>query len=255
MLLPRLIPVLLIRNNGLIKTTNFSNDKYVGDPLNAVKIFNEKKVDEIIVIDIDATVNQTSPNLQLIKDLASECRMPMCYGGGIKSTEEASKILSLGVEKISISSAAISNPLIVEDISKEVGAQSVVITLDVKKKLFGGYDVYTHNGKHNTKQDLLSLIKDFESKGAGEIVINSIDKDGTMSGYDLNLIKIISKNVNIPITCLGGAGTQSDIRDLYSQQGIIGAAAGSLFVFKGKYRAVLITYPSADEKSSLYENI
>lgn len=255
MLLPRLIPVLLIRNKGLVKTTNFLNDKYIGDPLNAVKIFNEKKVDEIIIIDIDATVNNISPNLNVIKDLAAECRMPMCYGGGIKNAEEASKILSLGVEKISISSEAISNSKIVEDISNEVGSQSVVVTLDVKKNFFGKYEVYTHNAKINTNLNPASLIKEFESRGAGEVVINSIDKDGTMSGYDLDLIKEVSENVKIPITCLGGAGSLSHIKALYAQQGIIGAAAGSFFVFKGKYRAVLITYPSSSEKSSLYEAI
>lgn len=255
MLSPRLIPFLLIRGKGLVKTIRFSDDKYVGDPLNAVRIFNEKKVDEIVVLDIDASSKGEKPNYELIEKLAAECRMPLCYGGGIKNTDDACRILSLGVEKVSISSEAINNPRIIKELSNKVGSQSVVVTLDIKKKLFGGYEAYIHNGRVRTKRNPMDLVKIFEDKGAGEIVINSIDNDGVMEGYDLNLIRDIKNNTTIPITVVGGCGSLEDVKSLYLQEGIIGSGAGSLFVFKGKYRAVLITYPKESEKIALFDNI
>ena len=255
MLLPRIIPSLLIHNKGLVKTTKFSKPKYVGDPLNAVKIFNEKLVDELIIMDIDASVNHCDPDFSLIEKIAIQCRMPLCYGGGIKNIEHAKKLLSLGVEKIAISSLAIENPSIIKDFSNFLGSQSVVVVLDVKKKLFGDYEILIHNGTKMTGLHLTKFIKTIEENGAGEIVLNSIDKDGMMSDYDYNLIDIVRKEHSLPMTILGGAGNLDHIKNLIDKYEIIGCAAGSLFVFKGKYRAVLINYPNQNEKESLISNI
>lgn len=256
MLRPRIIPCLLIHNNGLVKTKGFSEPKYVGDPINAVKIFNEKESDELMVLDIDATVYNREPNYELISKLAAECRMPLCYGGGVTTAEQASKIIDLGVEKVSLSAAAISNPQLVTEIASEIGSQSVVVVLDVikKKGLFSSsYKVMTHNATKETKSDLFSLIEQFQSFGAGEIVINSIDRDGSMSGYDLDLASQIKKCMRIPVTFLGGAGSEEHLGELISKCGVVGVAAGSYFVFKGKYRAVLISYPERSQKNKLTE--
>ncbi|NQT27628.1 imidazole glycerol phosphate synthase subunit HisF [candidate division KSB1 bacterium] len=255
MLYPRIIPCLLVHKKGLVKTVGFKEPKYVGDPINAVKIFNEKEVDELIVIDIDATTQNHEPDYKMIENLAVECRMPFCYGGGIKTTDQAQRIFSLGVEKIAISSIAIENPSIVAKIADRVGNQSVVVVVDVRKKRFSNYyEIYTHNGTQKSKKNPFEFVSEVEKLGAGEIVVNSIDKDGTMNGYDLDLIESIRDSISIPLTVLGGAGTLNDIGVLINKFGIIGAAAGSLFVFKGKYKAVLINYPSPDEKQKLIIN-
>ncbi len=255
MLRPRIIPCLLIKNNGLVKTVNFKSPKYVGDPINAVKIFNEKESDELIVLDIDATVNNGQPNYKMISLLAAECRMPLCYGGGVRSAAEAKKIISLGVEKVSISAAAVNTPQLISEISQEVGRQSVVVVLDVKKRYFSKEcDVYTHNGKIKTKYILYDMFSIAQEFGAGEIVVNSIDNDGVMKGYDLEMAINVKKIANIPFTILGGAGCIKDIGDLIKSCGIIGSAAGSLFVFKGVYKAVLINYPTADEKDQIIKS-
>lgn len=249
MLRPRIIPCLLIKDNGLVKTVNFKDHKYVGDPINAVRIFNEKEVDELIVIDIDSTVKKLEPNYKLIDQFATECRMPLCYGGGIKTTKQVKKILSLGVEKVALSSAIIEKPELITEISEQVGSQSIVGVLDVKKRLLGNqYDIYTHNGTQKTPLNLEGFIQRIEKLGIGEIVINSIDNDGIMKGYNNNLINKIKPLVHVPLTVLGGAGSLADVSALIKQYKIIGAAAGSLFVFKGIYKAVLINYPSPSEK-------
>lgn len=250
---PRIIPCLLIHEKGLVKTVNFDSAKYVGDPINAVKIFNEKEVDELIVLDIDATVENREPNYDVIKNLAIECRMPLCYGGGVKTVEQVEKIISLGVEKVAISSAAIKNPELIKQSSSVVGNQSIVVVLDVKKSRFlGKYEILTHNAKKKTGINPLEFAIQAQKLGAGEVVINSIDHDGVMKGYDYDLINIIRESINIPITVLGGAGALSDIEKLIEKYGIVGAAAGSMFVFKGKYRAVLINYPDKNEKELLF---
>jgi len=251
MLRPRIIPCLLVHNKGLVKTVNFKNPKYVGDPINAVKIFNEKEVDELIVLDIDATAENRCPDYKMIENLAVECRMPLCYGGGVKTAEEAQRIFNLGVEKIAISSAAVEDPDLVSRIAKEVGSQSVVVVLDIKKNKDGNYKVWTQNGKKDTGKSAIELVQQFEKLGAGEIVLNSIDNDGLMKGYDLDLVDKIHKSVNIPMTVLGGAGSLHDIGKLINKYNIIGAAAGSLFVFKGVYKAVLISYPNPEQKDLL----
>ena len=254
MLRSRITPCLLVHKKGLVKTVGFKDPKYVGDPINAVKIFNEKEVDELIVLDIDASVEGRGPDFELISNLAVECRMPFCYGGGVTTVEEAKRIISLGAEKVALSSAAIKNFDIIFQIGQAVGIQSVVVILDVKKKNFlSGYEIYIHNGKKTTGIKLTEFVKRLDKIGVGEIVINSIDRDGKMEGYDLDLIDIVRELTEVPITALGGAGNITDIKALIARYKIIGAAAGSLFVFKGKYRAVLISYPNSQEKRALYQ--
>lgn len=253
MLYPRIIPCLLVKEKGLVKTVNFKSPKYVGDPINAVRIFNEKEVDELIVVDIDATAEKREPDYALIESLAMECRMPLCYGGGVTSSEQIQKIVQLGVEKVSMSAAAINNPQLVTEAARRVGNQSVVVVLDVKKRFLGKYEVCTHNGTVSTGQSPSEVAKRMEDSGAGEIVINSIDNDGVMKGYDLALVEKVRSSINIPMTVLGGAGSLRDIGQLISKYGAIGAAAGSLFVFKGVYKAVLINYPNRAEKDSLIQ--
>lgn len=251
MLRPRVIPCLLVHDKGLVKTVQFKDPKYVGDPINAVRIFNEKECDELMVIDIDATRENREPDYKMIENLAAECRMPLCYGGGVKTVEQAHRIFSLGVEKIAISSAAIQSPELVTAMAERVGSQSVVVVLDVKKKMLGSYEMYTHNGKKSTGKNPVEMAVKMQELGAGEIVINSIDQDGMMKGYDLAIVEKIRKAISLPLTVLGGAGSLQDIGKLIKQYNIIGAAAGSLFVFKGIYKAVLINYPNWEEKDRL----
>lgn len=252
MLRARIIPCLLVRNRGLVKTTRFCDHKYVGDPLNAVRIFNEKGVDELIVVDIDATVAGREPDYGLIADLAAECRMPLCYGGGVRTIEHIERIVALGVEKVSLGAASAYMPSLIEKAARRVGSQSIVAVIDVKKSgLMGRYDVFTHNGVKKLGCNPVKMACQLESLGAGEILLNSIDRDGTMKGYDLDLIDSVRNAVHLPMTVLGGAGSLDDMRVLVDRYGVIGAAAGSLFVFKGKYRAVLIQYPQPADKDSL----
>jgi imidazole glycerol-phosphate synthase subunit HisF len=252
MLRPRIIPCLLIKDKGLVKTVNFKNPRYVGDPINAVKIFNEKEVDELIVLDIYATSEKREPDYKMIEHLAAECRMPFCYGGGVKTVEQAQRILGLGVEKIAIGSAAVENPELITRAAECIGNQSVVVVLDVKKSAAAGkYEVWTHNGEKNTRKSPVEFAQELERLRVGEIVINSINNDGLMKGYDIGLIEKIRPSINVPLTVIGGAGSLDDIRLLINKFGIIGAAAGSLFVFKGVYRAVLINYPNRTEKDAL----
>lgn len=250
MLRPRIIPCLLVHNAGLVKTVKFGEGKYIGDPINAVKIFNEKECDELVVLDIDATSEGREPDYKLIARLAAECRMPLCYGGGVKNASQAKHITGLGVEKVAISSAAIENPGLVTESAGEIGAQSVVIILDVKKTCIG-YEVWTHNGKKNTKRCPFELALEFQDLGAGEIVVNSIDRDGVMEGYDLELATRLRATVHLPITILGGAGCLQDLSRLIEACGVVGASAGSLFVFKGPFRAVLINYPDIAKRDAL----
>lgn len=243
MLRSRIIPCLLLHEGGLVKTRQFKDAKYVGDPLNAVKIFNEKAVDELMLMDIDATVHGRAPNFSMLKGLAVESRMPLGYGGGVSTAQQATQIIASGFEKVSISAAALARPALIREMAEAIGAQSVVVTLDVRKnKLFGGYTIYTHNGTAKQKTNLLEFCQQAVELGAGELVINTIDRDGEMSGYDLDLAKLIRKTVSLPITLLGGSGTSVHMQDLIDTVGVVGAAAGSMFVFKGPYRAVLINY-------------
>lgn len=254
MLRPRIIPCLLVHKSGLVKTQQFKDPKYVGDPINAVRIFNEKEADELMVLDIDATVNKVAPDFRLIAKLAAECRMPLCYGGGVTTAEQAARIIDMGVEKVAVSAAVIANPLLLTEMATAVGRQSVVAVLDVRKRtgLFSkGYELCTHNGKTSHKIDPVELAKQLQNAGAGEIVINSVDRDGLMQGYDLELAMMFKKALKVPVTFLGGVGSLDHMGELISNLGVVGAAAGSLFVFKGKYRAVLINYPTPEQKIKL----
>lgn len=253
MLRPRIIPSLLIRNKGLTKTVKFKDGRYIGDPLNAVRIFNEKSVDEIMVIDIDASAESRGPDFDLIRKLAAECRMPLCYGGGITTVDEANRIINSGVEKVALSSAVMQRPELIGDIAREIGSQSVVVVLDVKKRLLGGrYEVYVRNGTKGTGVCPFEFAKKAEALGAGEIVINSIDRDGVMEGYDMALVRKMRAATSLPLTVLGGAGKLEDIASLIDEFGIIGAGAGSFFLYKGVYKAVLINYPSPESKDALF---
>jgi len=255
MLRPRIIPSLLIHDKGLVKTVKFKDHKYIGDPINTVKIFNEKEVDELAIFDIDATVLGNEPNYILIEKLANQSRMPLCYGGGVKTVKQAQKIFSLGVEKIALSSSIIQNPNLITEISEKVGSQSVIVVLDVKKKLLGGYEIYTHNGKKSTGISPIKFAKMAQKFGAGEVIINSIDNDGMMNGFDMNIIAKVREEITIPLTVLGGAANLEDIKKVILKHGIVGVAAGSLFVFRGVYKAVLINYPSKKEKNTIYKSL
>lgn len=251
MLRPRIIPSLLIQNNGLVKTVNFRNPVYIGDPINTVRIFNEKEVDELSVFDIDASVKGTEPNYQLIEKIAKQARMPICYGGGVKTIEQAYRISELGVEKIALSSGAFEKPELLQQIAFKIGNQSVVLVLDLKKNISGKYNIMIHNGLKSIDADPFEIITQAKQMGVGEIILNSIDQDGKLNGFDYDIIDQARNATSLPLTVLGGAGSLEDIKKVINKYGIIGVAAGSLFVFKGKYKAVLINYPSKEDKKNL----
>ncbi|MET4801650.1 AglZ/HisF2 family acetamidino modification protein [Bradyrhizobium sp. LB11.1] len=256
MLRPRIIPSLLVQDKGLVKTVGFSSPKYVGDPINVVRIFNEKLVDELAVYDIDATVRGHEPDYRMLENLAVESRMPLCYGGGVKTVEQVKTIIGLGIEKVAISSAAVANPRLIADAAEAVGSQSVVVVLDVKPRSRSSvYDVWTHNAKVNTGRTMLDVAAEAEKLGAGEIVVNAIERDGQMKGFDLELARQISSASKVPVTILGGAGSLAHIEELIRNFGVIGIAAGSLFVFKGVYRAVLVNYPTIKERDQLLQSL
>lgn len=255
MLRPRIIPSLLVHQGGLIKTMGFTQSKYVGDPINAVRIFNEKEADELSVFDIDATAQGRQPDYRMIESLAAECRMPLCYGGGVTTVQQVKRISALGVEKVAVSAAAVRNPDLISEMAEAVGRQSVVVVLDVKAKkgLWAkGYELVTHNAHVRHPQDPFEFAAEMVRAGAGELIVNSVDRDGSMQGYDLVLATKIRDAVSIPLTFLGGAGSHEHLMQLFNACGVVGAAVGSLFVFKGPYKAVLINYPSVEQKEAIY---
>jgi len=253
---PRIIPCLLVQDKGLVKTVGFSNPKYVGDPINVVRIFNEKAVDELAVYDIDATVRGHEPDYRMLENLAVESRMPLCYGGGVKTVEQVKTVIGLGIEKVAISSAAVADPRLIADAAEAVGCQSVVVVLDVKPRPRSTvYEVWTHNGTINTGRLMLEVAAEAERLGAGEIVVNAIERDGQMKGYDLELARQINEAAKVPVTILGGAGSLAHVEELIRNFGVIGAAAGSLFVFKGIYRAMLVNYPTVKERDQLFQSL
>jgi cyclase len=247
MLKTRVIPALLLRGAGLVKTTRFKDPKYVGDPINAIKIFNDKEVDELVLLDITATRENRGPAFSVIEEVASECFMPLAYGGGIRKVEEARRILKLGVEKVVFNATAWREPQVLSRASREFGAQAVVASIDVRRKLFGRYEVFVDGGTRGTGADAVEYAQRMENAGAGEILLNSIDRDGTMKGYEVELIAKVTSAVSIPVIALGGAGSVKDFSQAISQGGAAAVAAGSMFVFHGPHRAVLITYPGRDE--------
>lgn len=247
MIRTRVIPCLLLRNRGLVKTVKFKDPKYLGDPINIVRIFNDKEVDELVFLDITATVENRKPPFKLISEIASECFMPLGYGGGIKDLEDIRQILSLGAEKVAINSYAVEQPTFIRAAADRFGSQSIVVSIDVKKSLFGKYEVMTHSGKKATGLDPVKFAIEMEQMGAGELLLNSIDRDGTMQGYDLDLIRRVSQVVTIPVVACGGARAVQDLVSAVHQGGASAVAAGSMFVFHGPHRAVLINFPTAAE--------
>ncbi len=247
MLTTRVIPCLLLKNQGLVKTVKFKDPKYVGDPINAVKIFNDKEVDELLFLDITATRDRKRPPMKVIAEIASECFMPLAYGGGIRSMEDVRQIFAVGVEKVCINTHAVEEPEFIRQASDIFGNQSIVVSLDVKKSIFGKYEVHTHGGTKNRRLDPVDHAVRMEQMGAGELILNSIDRDGTQQGFDIDLIRKVTSAVNIPVVACGGAGTVAHFREAVKQGGASAVSAGSMFVFHGKHRAVLISYPGQDE--------
>ena len=245
----RVIPCLLLKNRGLVKTVRFKNPTYVGDPINAVKIFNDKQVDELIFVDISATPLRSDPPFEQLKQISSECFMPFAYGGGVTSMSHFHSLFALGVEKVCVNTQAVKNPGFLEGAAREFGSQSVVGAIDVKKKLIGGYEARMDGGRVGTGLSPVELARRYEGEGAGEIFLNDIDRDGMMSGYNIDLIKSVTDAVGIPVVACGGARNVEDLSAAILQGGASAAAAGSMFVFMGKHRAVLINYPVPPGKS------
>jgi len=253
MKIKRIIPCLLPRNNGLVKTVKFRESTYIGDPINTVRIFNEKEVDEIFFLDIDATKIKRDPPYELIQNIASECFMPFAYGGGINSLTQIEKIIKSGAEKVVINSAAFLNKGFIKEAVKHFGSSTISVSIDVKKELFKGNVVYIKGGTQSTGKNPVDYAKEIEAQGAGELLLNSVDRDGVMEGFDIDLIKSVSQVIRIPVIACGGAGNLSDFRSAVIDGGASAASAGSFFVFHGKRRAVLITYPSYAEISKLFD--
>lgn len=251
MLRSRIIPSLLVENGRLVKTVNFDKPQYVGDPLNAVRIFNEKQVDELAVFDISATPAGREPDYDLIEKLATVCRMPLTYGGGVRNVEQFKRIVSLGVEKVTVSSAAVADTGLIAAAVPAVGAQSVAVVLDVRARGNGSYGVFVDRGRKDTGLDACEFARRCETAGVGEVIVNSVDRDGTMQGFDMPLLRAIRDAVTVPMTVLGGAGSREDLAKVLAAFYPIGVAAGSLFVFKGRFKAVLINYPKPAEKDAL----
>jgi len=243
----RVMPCLLLQGAGIVKTVRFKDPTYLGDPRNAVKIFNEKEVDELILLDIRATASGQEPQFDLIKEMAEEAFMPVAYGGGIRSLEAVRRVISLGVEKVVIGSYAVENPAFIGKAAALAGSSSVVVCIDVKKTLLRGNRVHSVNGSKNSGIDPVVFARRMEEEGAGELVVHSIDRDGTMTGYDLDLIKSVCSAVKIPVIACGGAGKLEDVGQAIRVGGADAAAAGSIFVYQGKHRAVLINFPDSDQ--------
>lgn len=247
MLRTRVIPCLLLRGEGLVKTTRFKEPRYVGDPINAIRIFNDKEVDELILLDITASREGRGPALAAIRDFASECFMPVGYGGGIRSLADAREVLALGIEKVIVNTMALHRPELVSEISREFGAQAVVVSIDARKKLLGGYEVMAAGGTEKTGLAPVEHARRMVELGAGEIFLNAIDRDGTGSGYDIALVRSVAQAVTVPVIACGGAGSLADLGAAVSDGHASAVAAGSMFVFHGKHRAVLISYPTRAE--------
>ncbi len=251
MLVPRVIPVLLLRGRGLVKGVRFKKHVYVGDPMNAVRIFDDKEVDELLILDITATAEGRTPPLDLIERVADQCLMPFGVGGGVTRVSEARDLLSAGAEKICLNTAALEQPDIVSRLADAFGRQSVVVCLDVKKSWTGRREVVSRCAGRKLSGDVAQVARDIAARGAGELIVQSVDRDGTMEGYDIELTRAVSRAVDVPVIALGGAGSNEDLRRVLTEGEAAAAAAGSLFVFHGPRRAVLITYPDKAELEAI----
>jgi cyclase len=253
MLQHRVIPALLLRNNGLVKTTCFKDPKYVGDPINAIRIFNEKEVDELLLLDITASKDKREPNFEMIEQIAGECFMPLTYGGGVRTVEQAQRIYALGVEKICLQTFALENLGLVTEMARRFGSQSVVVSVDVKRNWLGKPHLYSSTKDSLIGADWIERTQRLVDAGAGEVLLNAVDKDGTLQGPDLLLIEHLSKAINVPLIAVGGVGSLSDIKAAVVA-GASAVAAGAFFVFHGPHKAVLITYPKYAELEALFAN-
>ena len=247
----RVIPCLLLYNRGLVKTVKFGKPRYIGDPINAVKIFNDKRVDELIFVDIGATPRAQGPSLELLQDISSECFMPFAYGGGVTQLQHFHSLFAVGVEKVCVNTHAAKTPGFLEAAAREFGSQSVIGSIDAKSTLFGRSEARINGGRKSAGVDPVQLAKRYEDEGAGEIFLNDIDRDGTMSGYNIDLIRAVSDAVQIPVVACGGARHVEDLDSAIQDGGASAAAAGSMFVFRGRHRAVLISYPPAEELAGI----
>lgn len=253
MLKTRVIPCLLVNNGRLVKTVRFRNPAYVGDPVNAIKIYNEKEVDELILLDITATAEGRKPAFAFLAEVADECFMPLAYGGGIRDMDDISRIFNLGIEKVAINSYALENPSFIEKAAAVFGSQSILLSIDVKKNLFGKYHVYGQGGRNGTDHEPAAWAARMERMGAGEILLNSIDQDGTMEGYDTTLIRKVTEAVAVPVIACGGAGKIQDFRTAVEKGGASAVAAGSMVVYQGKNKGVLINFPSRDDLKDILD--
>lgn len=244
----RIIPVLLLKNGGLYKTRKFRDEVYIGDPINAVRIFNEKEVDELAFLSIEAARTGGDPDLEVLKNIAGECFMPLAYGGGVKSSEMVREILAIGIEKIVVNSAAWTDPALIPHLTEHFGSSTIVGSIDVKRGWTGREQVMIHGGQEKVAISPEDWARELERRGVGEIMINAIDRDGEMTGYDLDLIRRIAATVSVPVIATGGASSIEDLKAAVIKAGASAAGAGALFVFQGKHRAVLITYPSSDQR-------
>jgi cyclase len=253
MLRRRIIPALLMRDGGLVKTIKFSKERYIGDPINAVKIFNEKEVDELCLLDIGATKEGRPPAYKEINEIVSEAFMPIGYGGGIQNMEHVERLFKIGVEKVIMNTAAFENENLVKEASSVYGSQSIVVSIDIKKDLWGQYKIFTRSGKSKQKLDLITAVKKMQELGAGEIILNNIDRDGTMQGYDLDPISKAGKVLDVPLVALGGAAKIDDFVEAI-QSGAAAVSAGSMFVYQGIHKAVLISYITSDNLEQRLQN-
>ena len=251
---PRVIPLLLLRGTGLVKTVKFDKYKYIGDPINAVRIFNDLEADELAFVDITATLEKRTVSIDLVKRIGDEAFMPFAVGGGITSVNDAGELLNSGAEKIIINTAAVANPGLIQEAANSFGNQSIVVSVDVRRNSLNQYEMYTHSGKNKAKVNLIDHLKRMENQGAGEILITSIDSDGMMSGYDIDLIKHVSATVSIPVIACGGAGTLAHFKEGHLRGEASALAAGSMFVYHGPRRAVLINYPTSAELIATFKD-
>jgi imidazole glycerol-phosphate synthase subunit HisF len=252
MFIPRVIPVLLLRNMGIVKSVQFKNHRYIGDPINAVRIFNDLKADELSFMDILASKEKRCISLDFVKKVGDEANMPFGVGGGIRNLHDIEMILKAGAEKVIINTFATKNPEFIKEASSEFGSSTIVVSIDVKKSILGKYQVYILSGSMVTKYNVIEFAKLIEEMGAGELLLNSIDRDGMMSGFDLDLIKSVSEVVRIPVVAMGGAGKYEDLAKAINLGYASAVAAGSLFVFHGTRKAVLINYPTREELKSIF---
>lgn len=246
---PRVIPVLLLKNNGLVKSVKFKQHTYIGDPINAVRIFNDLRADELVFLDIDATAQGRCISPELVKDIGDEANMPVAVGGGIKTIAQIRELIHAGAEKVIINAAAVADPAFIREAAETFGSSTIVVCMDVKKKFLGGVQTWTVNGSKASGRTPIAWAQELEQLGAGELIVQSIERDGTMEGYDLSLIRSVSEAVSIPVVALGGAGKLSDMEQAFTEGKATGLAAGSLFVYQGSMKGVLINYPDKAERS------